>query len=285
VSPTGKYYSPSWSPDGRTVALRRREGTETASSLTLMTLDGPDEVPLFVDESPSLGLTKVTRLDAPTWAPDGQSLAFASLHDSNTWAIWLISRSGGQLRRLLPDLEQPHFSPSWARQDPNRLVMVAESDGVQDLWLVDVSKSAATENLTRDLAAQLRNPRSPRWSPDGRSIAFSAQPVSDAVGSGSEAAEVQEIYVLELATRKLLQVTADAAIDVTPAWSPDGKGLVIASNREKATRYEAGSLFSGFLDLWLVTIDASEDPILLTSDQGINAEADWYAGSSCGDVP
>jgi len=282
VSNAGKYYSPTWSPDGRALALRRRTGTETPSSVVLMALDGSEGVPLFMDESPSFGLTDVARPDGPTWAPDGESLAFASLQNSNTWAIWIISRSGGQLRRLLPDWEQPHFSPSWSRHDANQLLMVAESDGVQDIWLVDLSKSAPAENLTRALAAELRNARSPRWSPDGQSITFSAEPVSAEVAAASAP---EEIYVLELAARQLIRVTFDAAIDVTPSWSPDGKRLLIASNRAAAPSAEASSLAARYLDLWVVSIDGSEAPVMLTRDQGINVEADWYQGSSCQGEP
>lgn len=58
-------------------------------------------------------------------------------------------------------------------------------------------------------------PESPAFSPDGRRIAFSA--LSLAVG---------DIYVIDLETGALTNVTKDAFADYAPAFSPDGKTLV-----------------------------------------------------------
>jgi len=61
----------------------------------------------------------------------------------------------------------------------------------------------------------------PAWSPDGTRIAFSAWRKG-----GS-----RDILVVELASGKVLAVTSDRAIDMSPTWSPDGRLLYFDSDR------------------------------------------------------
>jgi Tol biopolymer transport system component len=65
--------------------------------------------------------------------------------------------------------------------------------------------------------------RYPRWSPDGKLVAY----VSNRTNPGSEAA--YEIYVLR--DTKLRRVTKDRAIDDQVSWSPDGKRLAFVTTR------------------------------------------------------
>src|SRR5204863_5363990 len=58
-------------------------------------------------------------------------------------------------------------------------------------------------------------PESPNFSPDGRSVAFNA--LRDAVG---------DIFVLNLATKDVTNVTQDSFGDRAPSYSPDGKFLI-----------------------------------------------------------
>jgi hypothetical protein len=60
----------------------------------------------------------------------------------------------------------------------------------------------------------------PAWALDGRRLVYT----SDESGN-------QEIYVVEVASGAVLQVTDDRASDFAPAWSPDGDTLAFVSNR------------------------------------------------------
>jgi Tol biopolymer transport system component len=55
---------------------------------------------------------------------------------------------------------------------------------------------------------------SPVWSPDGRHIAFDAEPASDVA-----------IYVMDADGSKLRQLTPNGADDYEPSWSPDGRKI------------------------------------------------------------
>jgi TolB protein len=60
----------------------------------------------------------------------------------------------------------------------------------------------------------------PAFSPDGKQLAM----VLSKDGS-------PDIYVLDLASRKLRRITRHYGIDTEPAWTPDGKSIVFTSDR------------------------------------------------------
>jgi len=59
----------------------------------------------------------------------------------------------------------------------------------------------------------------PAWSPDGRRIAF----------AGMNAAGIQNIYVVNVATGRLDRVTRSDAYEAAPSWSPDGRMIAFTS--------------------------------------------------------
>ena len=85
-------YGSTWSPDGRTIAFRRRStsalvpgerGRGTALTATELDLFSPDvageEVVLLVDEAPALDSVTRRYPDGPICSPDGRQLVFATL--------------------------------------------------------------------------------------------------------------------------------------------------------------------------------------------------------------
>ena len=64
----------------------------------------------------------------------------------------------------------------------------------------------------------------PAWSPGGSRIAFVSVREGD-----------HEIYLLEIATKQLTQLTENETRDDFPSWSADGKKLVYISQRGGAT--------------------------------------------------
>ncbi|HEY7820174.1 MAG TPA: BamA/TamA family outer membrane protein, partial [Vicinamibacteria bacterium] len=60
----------------------------------------------------------------------------------------------------------------------------------------------------------------PRWSPDGRSVAFSA-----VVGG------LTDLYLLEVGSKTTRRLTDDEFADMQPDWSPDGRTLVFVTDR------------------------------------------------------
>jgi Tol biopolymer transport system component len=67
----------------------------------------------------------------------------------------------------------------------------------------------------------------PSWSPDGTMIAFASDRASRQVGGF-------DIYILDLASNSIDQVTSGPGYDIRPSWSPDGTRLAFLREGEGA---------------------------------------------------
>jgi Tol biopolymer transport system component len=99
----------------------------------------------------------------PAWAPDGQRLAFVGTDQSGEPGIYVLNLATGELRRLT----RSHFfaTPTWS-PDGRMIAFVRGSHDSHSLWIVDV----VTGRQSHIFALPAANPA---WSPDGRTIAFS----------------------------------------------------------------------------------------------------------------
>ena len=99
---------PSWSPDGRRIALsvyRNRSG----SRIWVIDADGRDLRRLTTAEHP------YDTHSSPVWSPDGKTIAFQGYDDGNYW-IDVVGADGGGQRQLTPKAG-PYWDtdPVWSR--------------------------------------------------------------------------------------------------------------------------------------------------------------------------
>ena len=89
-----------------------------------------------------------------------------------------------------------------------------DNRGIARIWLADVASGAV-----RQLTAGPGSDRQPRWSPDGRTLAFVSTRENGA-----------QLWVLPIAGGEARRVTslADGVFD--PLWLPDGAGLLVTSD-------------------------------------------------------
>ena len=89
-------------------------------------------------------------------------------------------------------------------------------DARRSCWSMSARAPAIARSSFRVSARCCRS----TWSPDGRSIAFSAL-----------AGGWTDLYVTDVATGSLRQLTDDAFADLQPAWSHDGRSIAFATER------------------------------------------------------
>jgi Tol biopolymer transport system component len=149
--------SPTWSPDGRSIAYVLLNDRSEASDIWVMNADG----------SGKRRLTHVGDAEGPAWAPDGRKMAFS--HDGD---IFVLDREAGSLQRLTktPALESyPNWSPDGKRiaYELNDSSPPGQAFQEYDAYVMDADgKEARRLSRHGDLDGH------PVWSPGGKLIAY-----------------------------------------------------------------------------------------------------------------
>ncbi len=114
-------------------------------------------------------------------------------------------------------------SPTWSPQGNKVAFAGVTRKGYSDLYSYQF-ETGVLERLTHDLYEE----KDPRWSPDGRYIAFS----SDRGAYGKDG--FLNLFVLDVAQNEIRPLSFGPRHDSSCDWAPDGKGLVFSSDRDGA---------------------------------------------------
>jgi Tol biopolymer transport system component len=114
-------------------------------------------------------------------------------------------------------------SPTWSPHGKKVAFVGVTKNGHSDLYRFDF-ETGLLEQLTHELYEE----KNPRWSPDGRYIAFS----SDRGAFGKDG--FLNLFLLDLSENEIKPLTFGPHHDLSCDWSPDGKGLVFSSDRDGA---------------------------------------------------
>ncbi|HET9792967.1 MAG TPA: protein kinase, partial [Thermoanaerobaculia bacterium] len=222
--------SPSLSPDGKSVVYVARVGG--IMKLFLLRVGGRNPTPLTAD-SPADDWQ-------PAFAPDGERIAFRSERDGG--GIFVMGSTGESVRRLTDF----GFAPTWS-PDGKEVVVTTGT------YLFPSDRGAKVGGMTavdvetghKRVVTEAADAMQPAFSPHGKRIAFwglrgdsGQRDIFTVAADGSEAKGNGK------------DVTDDAPLDWSPAWSPDGHWLWFSSNR------------GGSMNLWRVPIDENSGRVL-----------------------
>jgi dipeptidyl aminopeptidase/acylaminoacyl peptidase len=262
---TVRVTEPDLSPDGKWVAyVRTTTNGQTGKR-------NPDIwfVPADGSAAPKLAVGGESAETTPVFSPDGKSIAFISVHEDGP-QIRLMPSDGGTLRQLTTlkmGVQPPMvFSPDGTRiafvsdvypecadeacnarraeeaeKNPvkvhhvKRLLFRHWSDWRETLrhhvFVVDVASGRTTDVTPGDFDSPpfFNEDNGISFSPDSTQIAF----VSNREGGDAEAWTTNhDVWIVPVAggaARKL--TTANNAADLQPVWSPDGRKIVMRSQR------------------------------------------------------
>ena len=230
--------SPRISPEGDWIAYTVREtDLEEDSSETRIWMVSTDGEKL-------LAMTGVgSSASAPQWSPDGQSLSFLSSRNDGETQVWALNREGGEAVQIT-DVEQGVDGYQWS-PDSKRLVLLitdpdpSESDDADDdkpkPWVIDRLQ------FKRDNVGYLNSLRT-------------------------------HLYVQDIASGSVTQITSGDFDDAQPAWSPDSKLIAFVSNRTENPDANSNS------DIWLVSADSPDQGqtlLQITTNPGADTAPAW----------
>jgi len=171
--------------------------------------DNPDARPLPIDD-----LYFTRSVGSASWSPDGKKISFTT-DMTGRQNLWKVSSTGGWPVQLVQSDER-QYNGVWS---PDGKWIVYQQDyGGNELWDLFAVPSAGGQAINLTNTPVVRE-ESPRWSPDGKTIALDIKPKT---GTGNNLA------LLDWRTHKVTTLTQEAAADRTwrsVAWSPDGKTI------------------------------------------------------------
>ena len=257
---------PQISPDGRHVAFERSSfdvmKDRDRSSLWMVDVDGGAARPL----------TNGTGSDhAPRWSPDGTRLLYVSTAEGSAdlYVRWMDSGQRAAITHLAHSPANLAWSPDgkWIAftmfipETPKSIVhMPSKPDGadwgppikyIDNLLYrrdgsgyvqpghVHLFVAPAEGGAPRQLTSGPYNDGEPCWSPDGKSLLFTANRHDDAEYDPLN----DEIYEVSVDSGALKPLTNRAGPDNSPAVSPDGKLIAFTGFDDKAQGYQVTHLY------------------------------------------
>jgi TolB protein len=156
---------------------------------------------------------------SPAWAPNGKDIAYSSSRSGDP-EIW-ISDANGSLARRVTSFRGPDVSPVFNPRTGSQIAWISGRTGLPQLYIMDTDGSAIQRMTDGGYAT------SPSWSPNGQFLAFAWD---RKYGPGAPGG--QDIYIMEIATKKWIQLTHDGGRCDFPSWSPDGRHIVYANTTD-----------------------------------------------------
>ena len=217
---------PSWSPDGRRIAVQSSRHCPTGSTSCLGDI--------YVMNADGSGLTNITNSrdvdeSQPVWSPDGRRIAFAAASYDGARSrylrtdIYTIELDGSGLELLVRAADETAvFAPMWS-PDGTKISYTTVTLDWDYTFAIEVANAdgSGRRRLTKLSDSEIGG----AWSPDGRSIAFTR---IDYGPFGSS--QTCQVYVMDADGSNARRLTSDPFCASGPSWSPDGSAIALTAH-------------------------------------------------------
>jgi len=230
--------TPRWSPDASRIAF--------TCFATFAKVTGPQICMYSMDSGKVVSFPRFKGTNsAPAWSPDGSQLVFSSSMGGNP-ELYVTDTSGSHPKRLTFS-SGASTSPAWNPKTGQSIVYVGDRGGVPKLYMANADGTNTTELDVPDKGYLI----DPAWAPNGQLLAFSwRRPTGN-----------YDIYVMDVATLRIVEITRDSGRNERPSWAPDGRHIVFESTR------------GGNRQIWTMLADGSQARQLTTV--GHNESPNW----------
>jgi len=182
---------------------------------------------------------------SPAWSPDGSQIMFMSSMYGDP-ELFVVDANGGHPKRITYSAGVD-TSPAWNPKTGQQVAFVSDRGGIPQLYMMNADGSNVEKINLPDMGYVI----DPAWSPNGQLLAFSWRRPNDNY----------DLYVMEVASRKLVELTRDAGRNERPSWAPDGRHIVFESTR------------TGTRQIWTMVADGTQVRQLTT--RGQNESPNW----------
>lgn len=182
---------------------------------------------------------------SPAFSSDGR-IAISTRTESSRDADIFVASSDATRMRNITNFKGIDTSPSWSPTG-TQIAFISDRSGTPQVWVMDADGSNVRRLITEGGHCD-----SPDWSPDGRFILYSWQAPTQ---------WKHDIYLVEVATAKIYQLTSGFGSNESPHWSPDGRHIAFQSTR------------TGSKQLFIMNADGKG--LKQVSTYGINESPSW----------
>jgi hypothetical protein len=158
------------------------------------------------------------------WSPDSRQIAFFSKSSEQDALFIFEAETGKRIKRQKFGLDGLYY-PEWSKSG-EQICFTGIKDGFSDIYLYDI-KSDELKKLTDDIYSD----NEPKFSPDGKKIAFSSDRLSDLTINERSLEKVlnrnmnvKDIFVLDIGSDTISRVTeSDEFNEYSPFWFDDNR--------------------------------------------------------------
>ena len=148
-------------------------------------------------------------------SPDGRRIVFHRHDEPDGGGIWIKDLARGTVSRLTFNSFHNHYG-FW-HPDGRHVGYVSNRDNpAGDIYVASASGTGGDEPLLKSSQIKFW----PSWSRDGRYLLF----------VGAEAPGLTDIYVMDVATHRIMPYIHGSATETEPEFSPDGRWVAYISN-------------------------------------------------------